>query len=194
MTCAEFGKNVTVEPGATVGYEYDADVGPAVVLGDATIRRGTTVYADVELGRGVRTGHDAIVREHSILGADVALGSKVVLDGYVTLGANVSVQPRAYVAAETDVGDDVFVGPNVTMTTDPSPLQTDVALEGPTIEDGASIGANATILPDVTVGENAFVAPGAVVAADVPAESMAVGAPATPRPLPEKPASGSLFA
>ena len=56
---------------------------------------------------------------------------------------------------------------------------------GPTIEDGASIGANATILPGVTVGEDAFVAAGAVVTEDVPAGMLARGVPATHHPLPE---------
>jgi acetyltransferase-like isoleucine patch superfamily enzyme len=194
MTVAELGPEVTVEDGATVGYEYDDNVGPAVLLGDATIRRGTIVYADVELGRGVTTGHDALVRERSYVGDDVVIGTKSVLDGLLTVGSNVSIQTGVYVPPETAIGDDVFLGPMATLTNDPYPIRKDVPLEGPTIEDGASIGANATILPDVTVGEGAFVAAGAVVTEDVPAETLAVGTPARHRPLPEDLVGGNVIA
>ena len=194
MTVAELGPEVTVEDGATVGYEYDDNVGPAVLLGNATIRRGTIVYADVELGRGVTTGHDALVRERSYVGDDVVVGTKAVLDGLLTVGSNVSIQTGVYVPPETAIGDDVFLGPMATLTNDPYPIRKDVPLEGPTIEDGASIGANATILPDVTVGEGAFVAAGAVVTEDVPAETLAVGTPARHRPLPEDLAGGNVIA
>ena len=59
-------------------------------------------------------------------------------------------------------------------------------LFGPTIEEGASVGANATVLPGVTVGEGAFVAAGAVVTGDVPPGTLALGVPARTRPLPEE--------
>nr|WP_290812371.1 acyltransferase [Halovivax sp.] len=83
------------------------------------------------------------------------------------------------------MGSNVFVGPGAVLTNDQYPIRRDVDLEGPTIEDGASIGANATILPGVTIGENAFVAAGSVVTDDVPPDTLAVGAPASTRTLPE---------
>jgi acetyltransferase-like isoleucine patch superfamily enzyme len=89
-----------------------------------------------------------------------------------------------YVPPATTIGDDVFVGPRAVLTNDPYPIRKDVDLDGPTLEDHVSIGANATLLPGVTVGEGAFVAAGAVVTDDVPPETLAVGNPAQSRDLP----------
>jgi acetyltransferase-like isoleucine patch superfamily enzyme len=91
-----------------------------------------------------------------------------------------------YVPSNTAIGDHVFVGPHAVLTNDPYPIREDAELVGPTIEDHASIGANATILPDVTIGTGSFVAAGSVVVNDIPPETLAIGAPAEHRPLPEE--------
>ncbi len=150
------------------------------------IRSGSIVYADVEIGDDFTTGHDAVIREGTEIGDEVLIGTKTVIDGSTTIGDRCSLQTGVYVPAETTIGDDVFLGPNAVLTNDPYPVRTDTELSGPTLEDDVSIGANATILPDVTVGEGAFVAAGAVVTRDVPPNTLAVGTPAKFRPLPEK--------
>jgi acetyltransferase-like isoleucine patch superfamily enzyme len=71
------------------------------------------------------------------------------------------------------------------LTNDPYPVRQEVSLTGPTLADGVSIGANATILPDVSIGEDAFVAAGAVVCEDVPPRTLVAGVPAEQRSLPE---------
>lgn len=194
MTRVELGRNPHVDGGATVGYEYEAAEQPAVVGDDARIRSGTTVYADVAIGDRFVTGHDAVVREQTVVGDDVVLGTKAVLDGSITVGSNVSIQTGVYVPPQTDIGDRVFLGPNAVLTNDSYPLRVDTELEGPTLEDDVSIGANATVLPGVTVGEGAFVAAGAVVVDDVPPETLAVGVPAETRPLPEPLARENVLA
>lgn len=78
------------------------------------------------------------------------------------------------------------MGPNAVLTNDPMPTRTEVDLRGPTLEDHVSVGANATILPGVTVGRGSFIAAGAIVTRDVPAECLAIGAPATHEPLPDQ--------
>lgn len=186
MSRVIFGRNPVIDDDVTVGYQYAPDVGPTLLGADARIRSGTKIYADVDLGRGFTTGHDALVREHTIVGDDVVLGTKSVLDGSVTVGDSVSIQTGVYVPPETVIGDRVFCGPNAVLTNDPYPLRRDEDLKGPVLRDGVSVGANATILPGVTVGENAFVAAGAVVSEDVPPASLAMGVPATHRPLPEE--------
>lgn len=184
MTDAELGADVVVDPGATVGYEYDGAVEPAVVGADSRIRSGTTVYCDVDVGAGLTTGHDALVREHTTVATDVLLGTKSVLDGHVAVGSDVSIQTGVYVPPETEIGDRVFLGPHAVLTNDPHPLRGPVDLDGPTLEADVSVGANATVLPGVTVGAGAFVAAGAVVTEDVPPGTLAVGVPAAVRPLP----------
>jgi acetyltransferase-like isoleucine patch superfamily enzyme len=76
--------------------------------------------------------------------------------------------------------DDVFVGPNATFTNDLEPRsRNDAAKLLPTlVKKGASIGANATILPGLTIGEGAMVGAGAVVTKDVPPRTLVVGNPA----------------
>jgi len=191
---ADLGSNVDVDPGATVGYEYDPDAGPAVVGDGATVRSGTIVYADVAIDRGFTTGHDALVREHTTIGSDGLLGTKSVLDGRVTVGSDVSIQTGVYVPPATEIGDRVFLGPNAVLTNDPYPLRVDSELRGPELRDDVSVGANATVLPGVTVGEGAFVAAGAVVTADVPPRTLAVGVPARHRPLPDPLSGGNVLA
>lgn len=194
MTRVELGRNAQIDEGATVGYEYEAADQPAFVGDDARVRAGTTVYADVTIGDRFVTGHDALVRERTVVGDDVVLGTKAVLDGSVTVGANVSIQTGVYVPPETELGNRVFLGPNAVLTNDSYPLRVDTELDGPTLEDDVSVGANATILPGVSVGEGAFVAAGSVVVDDVPPETLAVGVPAEHQPLPDQLARENVLA
>jgi acetyltransferase-like isoleucine patch superfamily enzyme len=184
-------ENVRVGPGstmtddATVGYEYDADAGSTVLGADATIRSGSVIYADVRAGDRLTTGHGVLIREHTELGDDVLVGTNTVIDGRTSIGSAVSLQTNVYVPSETEIGDRVFVGPGAVLTNDPYPVRTDADLAGPTLADGVSIGANATVLPGVSVGEGAFVAAGAVVCEDVPPRTLVAGVPAETRSLPE---------
>jgi len=180
------GDGATIDDGATVGYQYDDDVEPAVLGDDATVRSGTVIYADVDIGDRFVTGHNALIREFTHVGDDVVVGSGTIVDGSTKIGTNVSLQSGVYVPTNTTIGSDVFVGPNAVLTNDPYPVRRAVDLEGPTIEAHASIGANATLLPGVTVGAGSFVAAGAVVTEDVPPDTLAVGVPATHRPLTEE--------
>lgn len=172
------------KPGVTVGYKYTADASHPQIGAGATIRRGSIIYCDVVIGDDFAAGHNVLVREATTIGDDVLVGTNTVIDGYSEIGSHVSMQTGVYVPSETTIGSNVFLGPHAVLTNDPYPVRQDADLVGPTIEDGASIAANATILPGVTIGENAFVAAGAVVTDDVPAETLAAGVPADHHPLP----------
>lgn len=192
MSRVELGENVAVDDDATLGYEYADDVSPTVVGDDSTIRSGTILYCDVDVGAGFVTGHDALVREHTTVGEDVLLGSQSILDGRVSVGSAVSIQTGVYVPPESELGDRVFLGPNAVLTNDPHPLRRDADLDGPVLGDDVSIGANATVLPGVSIGDGAFVAAGSVVTDDVPAEQLAIGVPAQTRSLPGELAGGNV--
>lgn len=178
------GANAHVDDDVDLALAYDEYERPTEIGDDATIRSGTIVYAAVEIGDGFSTGHNVLVREETRLGDDVLAGTNTVIDGQVIAGSRVSLQTGVYVPPETIIGNDVFIGPGAVLTNDPYPIRTSAELEGPTIEDDVSIGANATLLPGVRVGEGSFVAAGAVVTDDVPPGQLAVGAPAAHRPLP----------
>lgn len=191
MSSEDDQRTVTVDPGATLGVAYGEETAPPDIGPGSVVRSGTIIYDDVEAGAALQTGHHALVREQTALGDDVLVGTQAVIDGYTTVGDSVSMQTGVYVPSYTQIGDRVFLGPNATLLNDPYPVRTDVNLTGPSIADDASIGANATILPGVTVGERAFVAAGAVVTEDVPPETLAVGAPAAHRDLPPELARGN---
>ncbi len=183
MTRVVEGTQCSIDDDVTIGY---GDFDEPTRLGDeSTIRSGSVIYGDVTIGRDFRTGHDVLVREGTTIGDDVLVGTKTVIDGNTKIGSHVSLQSNVYVPTETEIGSNVFVGPGTVMTNDEYPIRAEAELDGPTIEDGASVGANATILPGVTIGENAFVGAGAIVTDDVPANRLAVGAPARIRSLPE---------
>jgi len=175
---------VAVEEGARIGVSAGAESSPPDIGPESVVRAGTIVYDDVTTGEGFVTGHHALVREDTTLGKDVLVGTQAVIDGATTVGDRVSMQTGAYVPRETTIGSDVFLGPNATLLNDPYPVRTEHDLVGPTLEDGVSVGANATVLPGVTIGEGAFVAAGTVVTEDVPADMLAAGVPATHSDLP----------
>jgi len=173
-----------VAEGATLGVAYAEDTQPPDLGPRSVIRSGTIIYDDVIAGSSLQTGHHALVREETLLGDDVLVGTQVVIDGATEIGNRVSMQTGVYIPRQTVIGDRVFLGPNATLLNDRYPVRTDFDLAGPTLESDVSIGANATILPDVSVGERAFVAAGAVVTESVPPETLAIGNPAECHPLP----------
>jgi acetyltransferase-like isoleucine patch superfamily enzyme len=186
MSDARIGENARVDRDAVIGYEYEDGCAPPVIGANAVIRSGSRIYGDVRIGDDFVTGHDVLVREHTTIGDDVIVGTNTVLDGEITVGSRVSLQTGVYVPTGTEIGSDVFVGPCAVLTNDAYPIRTAAELDGPTLEDHVSVGANATVLPGVTIGEGSFVAAGAIVTEDVPPRTLAVGAPAERRPLPEQ--------
>ncbi|WP_253737451.1 acyltransferase [Halohasta salina] len=177
------GEGCEVGPDVSLGAASEGD--PPTIGRESTIRSGTIIYPDVTVGDRLSTGHNVLIREETTIGDDVTVGTNTVIDGASTIGSGVSMQTGVYVPRETTIGDDVFLGPHAVLTNDPYPIRQDVDLAGPILEAGVSVGANATLLPDVAVGEGSFVAAGAVVTEDVPPNRLAVGAPATHRRLPE---------
>lgn len=185
MASSSLGVNCSIDQDTVIGYEYAEDVEPAEIGDNVTVRAGSTIYADVTISEGVQTGHDVLIREHTKIGEDTVVGTKTVVDGYTDIGEQVSLQTGVYVPSHTTIEDRVFIGPYGVLTNDPFPIRQKNELTGPTLKQSASIGANATILPSVTVGKRAFVAAGAIVTEDVPADTLAIGAPAAFNPLPE---------
>ncbi|MDS0258505.1 N-acetyltransferase [Haloarcula sp. S1CR25-12] len=166
---------------------------PARIGSDSVVRAGSIIYPDVVAGDRLQTGHHAVVREETTVGHDCVVGSQVVVDGRSDIGDEVSMQTGAYVPSETTIRDRVFLGPRAVLTNDPYPLRQGADLAGPVLEDDVTVGANATVLPGVTVGERSFVAAGAVVTEDVPPSTLAIGTPAKHRPLPEKLAVANAY-
>jgi len=145
------------------------------------IRQPNIIYNDsVIIGDNFRTGHYILIRENTIIGDNVLVGTNVVIDGNCVIGNNVSIQTGAYITWGTRIENNVFIGPNVVTTNDKTMVQNDLSkiLIGPIIKRGASIGANSTLLPGITIGRNAKIGAGSVVTKDVPDDETWIGNPA----------------
>ena len=121
-----------------------------------------------------------VVLAGAIIGRNCNINAHVLIENDVIIGDNVTVKSGVQLWDGTRIENDVFIGPNATFTNDLMPRSKKYPgkfLEV-TLKQGCSIGANATLLPEVTVGINAMVGAGAVVINDVPDNAVVVGNPA----------------
>ncbi len=134
----------------------------------ASIGEDTKVWAFAHILPGARIGRNCNICDHTFIENDVLLGDRV------------TIKCGVYIWDGIELEDDVFIGPNVTFTNDPYPRSKQYLKEYPKtiVERGASIGAQATILPGLRIGKNAMVGAGAVVTQNVPPNAKVVGNPA----------------
>ena len=121
------------------------------------------------IGENTNIWQYCVVLSGAKIGSNCNICSHCFIENDVTIGNNVTVKNGVYLYDGITVQDDVFIGPNATFCNDkyPKSKNKDFELQQILIKKGASIGANATILPGVTIGENALVAAGAIVTKDV---------------------------
>jgi UDP-2-acetamido-3-amino-2,3-dideoxy-glucuronate N-acetyltransferase len=136
--------------------------------------------ADCQIGEGTRLWQFVVVLKGARIGADCNICAQTLIEGDVVIGDRVTVKSGVQIWDGSVIGDDVFIGPNATFSNDmyPQSKQYPKKFQGVRIHNGASIGANSTLLPGVTVGEKAMVGAGAVVTKDVPSRAVVVGNPA----------------
>jgi len=132
-----------------------------------------------DVGDGTRIWAFAHVLPGATIGRDCNICDGVFVEGGATIGDRVTVKCGVQLWDGIDLHDDVFVGPNATFTNDPYPRSRQWLETYPrtVVRAGASIGANATILPGLEIGEGAMVGAGAVVTRSVPAGAVVVGNP-----------------
>lgn len=186
---AKIYPNVTIGEGAEIG-DYcviglppkgkAAGELPTVIGPNAVIRSHTVIYAGNVIGEGFNSGHNVLVREENKIGDHVSIGSHTVIEHHLEIQDEVRIHSQAFVPEFTVLEKGCWVGPNVVFTNAYHPLCKRVkeCLKGATVKSGAKIGANTTVLPDVTIGEMALVGAGSVVVKDVPARSVVAGVPA----------------
>lgn len=143
-------------------------VHPQGLCESRSIGKGTRVWAFAHVLPGAVLGSDCNICDHTFIENDVVLGDRVTIKCGVQVWDGVRLE------------DDVFVGPNATFTNDhfPRSKQRPAQFLKTVVSRGASIGANATILPGVKIGQNAMIGAGAVVTHDVPPNAIVVGNPA----------------
>ncbi|OBU23515.1 N-acetyltransferase [Photobacterium aquimaris] len=132
------------------------------------------------IGKNTRVWQFSVILKGAIIGDDCNICAHTLIENDVVIGSNVTIKSGVYLWDNIRIDDDVFIGPCVAFTNDKNPrskqypekyLQT-------IIKKGASIGANATILPGLVLGEYCMVGAGSVVTKSVPPYSVVVGNPA----------------
>lgn len=133
-----------------------------------------------QIGKNTRIWAFVHILPKAVIGEDCNLCDQVFVENDVVVGDRVTIKSGVQLWDGITLEDDVFVGPNVTFTNDPFPRskQYPESFARTIIRKGASIGANATILPGITIGQYAMVGAGTVVTKDVPPFAVVVGNPA----------------
>ncbi|MBG6074692.1 WxcM-like domain-containing protein [Polaromonas sp. CG_9.11] len=141
---------------------------PLADVQSTTIGSGTRIWQFVVVLSGSKIGQDCNICSHCLIENDVVVGDRVTLKSGVQLWDGLRI------------GSDVFIGPNASFTNDkfPRSQQRPGKFLITTIENGASIGAGAVILPGLVIGSKAMVAAGAVVTRSVPPNAIVAGNPA----------------
>src|SRR3989338_5230472 len=141
---------------------------PQAIVESTKIGENTRIWAFAHILPSAQIGSECNICDHVFIENDVIIGNRVTIKCGVQLWNGVRIE------------DDVFIGPNVTFTNDLFPRSKKYPYKylETTIKKGASIGANATILPGLTIGKNAMVGAGAVVTRSVPQNVVVSGNPA----------------
>ena len=139
-----------------------------------------------KIGAGTKVWAFAQVRENAVIGKNCMIGNGVYIDAGVVIGNRVNVHNKALLYRNLKVEDDVFIGPGVCFINDPMPRANRIRhIKGlrSHVKKGASIGANASILSEITIGQDAMIGAGSLVSSDVPDGMLAYGVPARVRGL-----------
>lgn len=140
----------------------------------------TAEVADCQIGEGSKVWQFVVILRGAQIGRDCNICSNVLIEGNVILGDRVTVKSGVQLWDGLLVGNDVFIGPNATFANDRFPRSKiyPESFAQTVIEDGASIGAGAVILPGLRIGTGAMVGAGSVVTRDVASGSLVLGNPA----------------
>ncbi|MCF1708567.1 N-acetyltransferase [Tabrizicola sp. J26] len=147
-----------------------AFIHPSADVATAVVGEGTRIWQFVVVLAGARIGAGVNVCSHCFIENDVIIGNRVTIKCGVQLWDGIVIE------------DDVFIGPNVTFSNDRYPRSKDYSrpFEKTVVQEGASIGAGAVLLPGITIGRGAMIGAGSVVTRDVPPGVTVKGNPARP--------------
>ena len=146
------------------------------------VHESSYIDENVSIGDGTKIWHFCHIQEGAEIGKNCTIGQNVYIGSNVKIGNYVKIQNNVSVYEGVTIEDGVFCGPSCVFTNDLTPhacfpkgkqnyMKT-------LVKEGASIGANATIICGHTIGKNAFVGAGAVVTSDVQDKQIVVGVPA----------------
>ncbi len=153
----------------------------AAATGLSNFRHPTSICETDRVGPGTRIWAFTHVLSGAQIGADCNICDYVFVENDVIIGDRVTVKCGVSIWDGLRIEDDVFVGPDVAFTNDPFPRskqRRDGEVPRTIVRKGASLGANCTILPGLTIGARAMVGAGSVLTHDVPPHAVVAGNPA----------------
>ena len=145
------------------------------------IHKSAFVEDEVKIGEGTKIWHFAHIRRKAKIGKNCIIGKSVYIDTKVEIGDNCKIQNFATLYQGLKIKENVFIGPHVCFTNDISPrakIWNEEKLIKTKIEEGASIGANSTIIAGITIGKHSTIGAGSVVTKNVPDYGLVYGNPA----------------
>ena len=152
---------------------------------DVFIHPSSIVDENVKIGDGTKVWHFCHIQTGARIGKNCSFGQNVNISNNVTIGNGVKVQNNVSIYEGVELKDYVFCGPSCVFTNDLTPRakypKGHTGYKKTVVEEGASIGANATIVCGHRIGKWALIGAGAVVASDVPAYALMLGVPAKRR-------------
>ena len=184
------GDGVEVFPGAYIGKEpkgagatvRESEFEKQVSIGaNCSIGPNAVIYYGVSIGENTLIGDAVSILEQCRIGSRCVISRNVTINYNATIGDRTKVMDGTHVTGNCRVGNDVFISVMVGTTNDNAMGQegySDESTLGPTVGDGARIGAMANLLPGVTVGEGAVVGASALVTKRVEARTVVMGVPA----------------
>jgi len=147
------------------------------------IHPSSFVDPGAQIGAGTKVWHFSHIQPGAVIGEHCTIGQNVNIANNVRIGNNVKIQNNVSIYEGVELEDYVFCGPSMVFTNVPVPRckypQRGTGFYRKTlVREGASIGANATIVCGHTIGRHAFIAAGAVITLDVPDYALMAGVPA----------------
>ncbi len=151
-------------------------------MADYFVHESSFIDEDVEIGEGTKIWHFCHIQKGARIGKGCSLGQNVNISNNVVIGDECKIQNNVSLYEGVELEDGVFCGPSCVFTNDLTPRarypKGSANYKKTLIREGASIGANATIVCGHTIGRYAMVAAGAVVTKDVPDHALVAGVPA----------------
>lgn len=146
------------------------------------VHESSIIDAGVKIGEGTKIWYFCHVQSGAQIGKRCSLGQNVNIANNVVIGDDVKIQNNVSVYEGVEIEDGVFCGPSCVFTNDLTPRarypKGRENYKKTLVREGASIGANATIVCGHTIGKFAMIASGAVVTKDVPDYALVAGVPA----------------
>ena len=185
------GNNVRIDDHAVIGKKplksvmsvltSDEALMPAVIEDDVLVGTSAIIYRACHIHKSALVADLATIREHVTIGEKTIVGRNTSIENHCHIGARCKLQTNVYISGHSHIDDDCFIAPCVATSNDNYAGRSEARFsqhKGVTLNQGARIGVNATLLPGITVNSDGFIAAGAVATKNVAKEKIVCGVPA----------------